>query len=141
IGVIGRSTGGYYAPRSAAFEKRIKACVAWAVIYDFKTWDKIPDTPKDGFTYASGKKNREEAKEHYKAFTLSGAAENITCPLYILQGRLDDLIPAEHANQLANEARGPTTLVMEEEGIHCAHNLAHIVRPRMADWLATTLSA
>ena len=29
IGIMGISLGGYYAPRAAAFEPRIKACVAW----------------------------------------------------------------------------------------------------------------
>lgn len=27
--------GGYYAPRAVCFEKRIKACAAWAAIYDY----------------------------------------------------------------------------------------------------------
>ena len=34
IGLLGISLGGYYAPRSAAFERRIKACVAWGAIWD-----------------------------------------------------------------------------------------------------------
>ncbi len=29
IGVVAMSLGGYYAPRAAAFEKRLSACVAW----------------------------------------------------------------------------------------------------------------
>ena len=35
IGLIGFSFGGYLAPRAAAFEKRIKVCVANGGIYDF----------------------------------------------------------------------------------------------------------
>ncbi|NED69775.1 alpha/beta fold hydrolase, partial [Streptomyces sp. SID10244] len=29
IGIVGWSLGGYYAPRAAAFEKRLALCVAW----------------------------------------------------------------------------------------------------------------
>jgi Esterase FrsA-like len=39
IGLWGVSLGGYYAPRAAAFEKRLKACIGLAGPYDFRdTW-------------------------------------------------------------------------------------------------------
>ncbi len=34
IGLAGISMGGYFAPRAAAFEPRIKACAAWGAFYD-----------------------------------------------------------------------------------------------------------
>jgi alpha-beta hydrolase superfamily lysophospholipase len=34
IGVVAMSLGGYYAPRAAAFEKRLAACVAWGARWD-----------------------------------------------------------------------------------------------------------
>jgi 2,6-dihydroxypseudooxynicotine hydrolase len=139
IGVVGRSLGGHYAARSAAFDKRIKGCVVWGLIYDFREWDRISPGHKDGWTYVAGKKDWNEAKEYYANFTLSGVADKITCPLYILQGRRDNIFPIEHVERLAKEASGPTTLVIEDLGSHCAHNMAHIVRPRMADWLSATL--
>ena len=50
IGILGISLGGYYAPRSAAFEPRIKACVAWGGIWDYgavwrKRWAARPVAP------------------------------------------------------------------------------------------------
>lgn len=141
LGVIGRSLGGYFAPRSAAFDKRIKACVAWAVIYDFSTWNKMSTALKDGFTYIADKKDWERARDYYESFTLKGVAKKITCPLYVLQGELDDICPPEQARWLAREAGGPTELDIVKGGTHCAHNLGHIYRPKMADWLAETLDA
>jgi dienelactone hydrolase len=35
VGVVGVSLGGYYAPRAAAFEKRLVACVAWGAIWNY----------------------------------------------------------------------------------------------------------
>src|SRR5439155_1165368 len=34
IGIMAPSLGGYYAPRAAAFEKRLACCVAWGAFYD-----------------------------------------------------------------------------------------------------------
>jgi 2,6-dihydroxypseudooxynicotine hydrolase len=140
FGIIGRSLGGYYAARSAAHDGRIRACVAWSVFFKFDFWDRMPRGLKDGFLYVSGKNDEDEAKVYYKSFTLEEAAPKIRCPLYILQGRLDVIFPPEHAELLAREVRGETTLDIEERGTHAAQNLAHVVRPRMADWMARKLA-
>lgn len=45
IGLLGISLGGYYAPRGAAYEHRIKACVAWGAVRDYgATWQHRWDT-------------------------------------------------------------------------------------------------
>jgi hypothetical protein len=36
IGIMALSMGGYYAPRAAAFEKRLACCVAWGGIWDLE---------------------------------------------------------------------------------------------------------
>jgi hypothetical protein len=36
IGIIGRSTGGYYAPKAAAMDPRIKAAVSWGAMYHLR---------------------------------------------------------------------------------------------------------
>jgi 2,6-dihydroxypseudooxynicotine hydrolase len=32
IGIIGRSTGGYYAPKAASMDGRVRAAVAWGAM-------------------------------------------------------------------------------------------------------------
>src|SRR4029077_3813021 len=38
VGVVAMSLGGYYAPRAAAFEKRLAACVAWGARWEKAGW-------------------------------------------------------------------------------------------------------
>ncbi len=42
--------------------------------------------------------------------------------------------------QVADETGGETELVLIKDGIHGVHHVAHIERPKMADWLAAKLS-
>jgi 2,6-dihydroxypseudooxynicotine hydrolase len=141
IGVVGRSAGGYYAARSAADDSRIKACVVWGAFYDFSHWDTVP-TPSTrlGFMWASGKTNLDEAKEYSKLFTMEGIANKIRCPIYILHGKQDTLVPLRHATLLASQVQGEKILDIEENGDHCAINMGNVVKPRMADWLTTKLN-
>src|SRR6266568_1298717 len=44
IAIWGVSLGGYYAPRAAAFEKRLKACIALSGPYEWaEIWDGLPE--------------------------------------------------------------------------------------------------
>jgi fermentation-respiration switch protein FrsA (DUF1100 family) len=63
--------------------------------------------------------------------------------LYIQHGARDDLIPVSQAERLVREARNAERLVLqiEPEGNHCCHNLYHVTRHAMADFLAETLDA
>lgn len=140
IGIWGISLGGYYAPRTAAFEKRIKACIANCGPYNWGAlWDKLPDLTRDAYIRRSHSATAEEA--HAKAFTLSleGVAEKITCPLFVIAAGLDRLCPPEDAQRLASEARGPTELLVIPDGNHVAHNRFYKYRPQSADWMARQL--
>jgi 2,6-dihydroxypseudooxynicotine hydrolase len=51
IGIIGRSTGGYYAPKAASMDTRIRAAVAWGAMYHLRNLASIPRATLDGFVY------------------------------------------------------------------------------------------
>lgn len=140
LAVLGRSLGGYYALRVAAFERRFKACVAWSSV-DFATFDTHTPSMKDGWQYVSGTKSWGEAKEFFEDFTVKGIAEKIACPLYFLHGGKDPIFPTRTAKYIKRAAKGPVELNIEPEGAHCAHNIGHLVRPKMADWLAKITAA
>ncbi|HXM81782.1 MAG TPA: alpha/beta fold hydrolase [Burkholderiales bacterium] len=137
IAIWGVSLGGYYAPRAAAYEKRFKACIALSGPFDWaQIWDALPQLTRDTFRVRSHSKNESDAKRHAATLTLKDAAKNITCPLFIVAGRQDRLVPAAEAEQLARSASGPVELLMVEDGGHNANNRPYRYRSRSADWLA-----
>ena len=51
VGAAGVSLGGYYAPRAAAFEPRIRAVAAISGPYDFgEIWEQLPPLTREAFT-------------------------------------------------------------------------------------------
>lgn len=136
IGIIGRSTGGHYAPKAAALDKRIKAAVAWGAMYHMKNLATMPPSVREGFMFASGSRTVEEAAKFFAPVNLDGIAPKITCPLLIVHGGRDNITPTENATLLAQQAGGPTEMLFWEDSGHCCHDRSHIVRPAMADFLA-----
>ena len=140
IGVWGVSLGGYYAPRAAAFEKRIKACVALSGAYERKTtFEGRPVINVEAFRVRSYSANLEEASKVAARMTLRGHAKNITCPIYIVAGTKDRLTSPDEARKLAAEVSGPCVLSVIEGGNHVVNNLWYRYRDQTADWLATQL--
>jgi 2,6-dihydroxypseudooxynicotine hydrolase len=140
IGLWGVSLGGYYAPRAAAFEKRIKACVALSGPYDWaECWDGLPELTRDAFRARSHSKSDEEARQKAAALSLKGVASRIACPLFLVAGKLDRIVPWDHAQRLAREATGPVELLVIEEGTHVVNNRPYRYRTQTADWMAEQL--
>ena len=137
IAMWGVSLGGYYAPRAAAFEKRIRACIALSGPFDWaEIWDPLPELTRETFRVRSHSKDQAAAKRRAAELTLSNCARKIDCPLFIVAGRQDRLVPAAHAERLAQSVSGPVELLMVEDGGHNANNRPYRYRSRSADWLA-----
>ena len=137
IAIWGVSLGGYYAPRAAAFEKRFKACIALSGPFDWaEIWDALPELTRETFRVRSHCQTADQARRRAAELTLEDCAANITCPLFIVAGRQDRLVPAAHAERLARSAAGPVELLMVEDGGHNANNRPYRYRSRSADWLA-----
>jgi len=135
IGIIGRSTGGYYAPKAAAMDARIKAAVSWGAMYHLRNLADIPEVTRDGFVYVSGSQSVDEARRYFECIDFDATTADITCPLLIVHGGLDTITPMENATRMMARARGPLeTLIWDDSG-HCCHDRAHIVRPAMADFM------
>jgi len=140
IGMWGVSLGGYYSPRATAFEKRIKACIALGGPFQFaKAWDTLPLVTREAIRGRTHAKSDEEAVQRISKLSLVGVAEKITVPIYIVNGRLDRLVPASDAERLAREVKGPAELMIVEDGNHIATNRAYRWRSQSADWMKEQL--
>jgi dipeptidyl aminopeptidase/acylaminoacyl peptidase len=140
IGLWGVSLGGYYAPRAAAFEPRIRACIALAGPYDWGAiWDGLPALTREAFRVRSHLATEAEARRHAATLSLAGIAPRITCPLFIVTGKRDRIVPWQDAERLAREASGPVEFLAFEDGNHVANNRAFLYRLRSADWMARQL--
>jgi dipeptidyl aminopeptidase/acylaminoacyl peptidase len=140
IGVWGVSLGGYYAPRVASGDKRVKACIALAGPYSFADdWDIRPILTKEAFRVRSKSADLEMARKKAAELTMAGRAGLITCPLLAVMGKLDRLIPWQQAQRLVDEAGGQARLLLLEKGNHGCANLAPFHRQPTADWAAEQL--
>ncbi len=140
VGLWGVSLGGYYAPRAAAFEKRVKACIGLSGPYDWAdVWVKLPELTRETFRVRSHSASVDQALRVGRTLTLKGVAANITCPLYLVAGKLDRIVPWQDAERVAREAKGAVELVIVEDGNHVANNRVYKYRTQSADWMARQL--
>lgn len=140
IGVWGVSLGGYYAPRVASGDARVKACIALAGPWSFGScWDELNELTQAAFRVRSGSADNEQARERALTLSLADRAQFITCPLLVVAGKLDRIIPWQHAVRLVEKAGGPAELLMLEQGNHGCMNVASEHRYRSADWMAAQL--
>lgn len=138
VGVWGVSLGGYYAPRWASGDPRVKACIALAGPYDFaECFAAAPLLTRHAFRVRSKSADLDEAAERAGELSLAGRAELIRCPLLVVFGRQDRLIPWTHGQRLAAESGG--NLLLLEDGNHGCMNVAPHHRYRSADWMAAQL--
>ncbi len=134
------SLGGYYAPRAAAFERRVKACVALSGPYARSdSFEGRPSINVETFRVRSKSATLEEAGKVALRMSLKGVARNITCPIYIVAGTRDRLTPHTEAEKLAAEVSGPCVLSVIEGGNHVVNNLWYRYRDQTADWMADRL--
>lgn len=140
IGLWGVSLGGYYAPRAAAFEKRVKACIGLSGPYNFgEIWDNLPELTRETFRVRSHCATETEARKHASTLSMQGVAQRIKCPLFLVAGKQDRLVPWQDAERVAREAKGPTELLVIEDGNHVANNRVYKYRAQSADWMGQQL--
>jgi pimeloyl-ACP methyl ester carboxylesterase len=140
VGAAGVSMGGYYAPRAAAFEPRIRAQAGISGPYDMSAnWDSLPSLTRETFQHHVGAASPEEARERAAELDLTGVAERIDVPSLVITGRLDRLIPWQDTKRIADEIPG-AEWVLYDDGTHVCNNLPYRYRPLVADWMADQLA-
>lgn len=140
IGLWGVSLGGYYAPRAASGVSGIRACIALAGPYNFgEVWDGLPDLTRNTFRVRSKVGTEAEARARALTLTLEGRTGSIRCPVQVVMGRLDRLIPWQQARRLAEELGDLADFLLLSDGNHGCANVAYKHRYKSADWMAEKL--
>ena len=141
VGVAGVSLGGYYAPRTAAFEPRVKAVCSIGGPYNFgEFFLERPAISRETFLHHSGAADEAEAKAIADRLSLEGVLPRVTQPFLVIFGKLDRLVPYQQAERVAGEAPN-AELVMYPDGNHVCNNLPYKYRPLAGDWMAERLGA
>jgi dienelactone hydrolase len=151
IGLTGWSLGGYYAPRAAAFEKRLALVVAWGANHDWgavqrRRLQREGERPVphywDHVLWVWGQDSIDEFIEFSSQVNLDGVVEQITIPFLIAHGAGDRQIPLEYAqrsyDQAVNSPRRELRVFTAEEGATEHIGLDHLphVSTFIADWVA-----
>jgi pimeloyl-ACP methyl ester carboxylesterase len=159
IVLIGMSMGGYFAPRAAAFEKRINGLVAWDQCYDFGECARLflraaadPVLSKGAdFVWTAGNarwtlglESNDEIARVFAPYTLAPVAARITQPVLIMAGELDHGIPLHQATDFQKalvNAKSVTLKVFDRASggaEHCQTGNSTLVHATIFDWLDGT---
>lgn len=119
LGVIGSSFGGMIA--LAAKDERIKTIVILATPHSFpqpsqEEFRRIKQTGY--FELESGKRLRTGFYDDLRQYDILSEVEKTHCPLLIIHGSRDEIVPLENAYELYSHANEPKRLEVIEEANH-----------------------
>jgi 2,6-dihydroxypseudooxynicotine hydrolase len=138
--IWGVSLGGYYAPRAAAHHDRLRACVSLTGPFNWaEAWETLPDLTRAAFVARSHSASAADAQQKAAALTLDGVVQNIRCPIFVVAGKQDRVIPWDHARRIADGVSGPVTFLPLKDAGHVANNRTYRYRLQSADWMADIL--
>lgn len=144
IGIVAQSFGGYYAPRAAAFEKRLKVCIVWGAIWDaYEARLAFDGNFEPDNWWLLGLETREQVIARLREFTLEGGViERVECPLLVLHGENDRQCALSAAQKTFARATGSSRRELRvfraDEGgdQHCQADMFSMATDYIHDWLA-----
>lgn len=155
IALIGSSLGGYYAARSAAYERRLRAVVIWGAVWSLlEVGQGSLESPDDNdgqafyieqAAWVLGNNDLLRALVTAQAMNLAGHAEFIECPTLILHGEDDTVSAVEQAYMLdAAITKAPSTLLIRPSGqpgaTHCSADQQTLPAEQFVPFLLEHLS-
>jgi dienelactone hydrolase len=155
IGLVGWSLGGYYVPRAAAFEPRLKLIAVWGANHNWgevqkRRLQREGENPVPHYwehvLWVWGYDDVDKFIEYAEGVQLSGVVERITCPFLITHGANDRQIPVDYAHQTydqaVNSAKRELRIFTVEEGAAEHVGLDHMphINAYVADWVEDTFA-
>jgi pimeloyl-ACP methyl ester carboxylesterase len=169
IALVGMSMGGYLAPRAAAFEHRLAACIAYDGLFDFNltaymeqqhaeqdstqriaAMNDVAAAPTQlrwlllNARWAFDVSAVQELLAEVAKYDLTDVAAQITCPTLVCEAE-NDQFSSDGAAKLYEALRCPKTYsrftAAEGAGEHCSEGALTLFHQRMFDWLDDTVRA
>jgi fermentation-respiration switch protein FrsA (DUF1100 family) len=132
IGLYGVSTGGYFAQRGAAFDKRLAAVALQGVCYDMLAdcYDYCPSF-RPHLRFMIGASSDAEARTRLADYNCQGLGPKITLPVAMVHGKNDDAVRVEGAQRFFKEVASAEKSFTP---VDASHNLDVSIRD-LVDWL------
>jgi putative redox protein len=148
IGLLGSSMGGTVTLLFAARQLDIATIVILAapvhpelIIDRLLTPAEVRHWRETGYTFYHGRRLNASLLEDLQEIDVPEAARQITCPVLILHGDRDELVPVGEAHELHGALSGPKRLSILEGGDHRFSDTAIMKRAltEVIDWLCVSL--
>lgn len=130
-GIMALSLGGYYAPRAAALEQRLKFCAVWGAIWDLPAC--VANCMERGtgsvplleqFRWVFGLEPGADVTGRIAELTLEPVMDTLTCPIFVLHGENDRQAPSWTAHktyQAASHSARRDLMVVPSGEPGCEH--------------------
>jgi dienelactone hydrolase len=143
IGAAGVSMGGYYAPRIACFEPRLKAVCSISGSYVVRVSPESPGRASEPWwQFIAWTDSAEESARVHGQRSLENVIGGMKCPYLVINGKLDAQSSYTNTEEIATEAKKagvPVEYVLYEDGAHVCFNIPYKYRPLVGDWMAKNL--
>ena len=148
IGVLGSSMGGTVALLFAAEEKNVAALVTIAAPVHPERFSERLSTPEEtrqwrtrGFIEYHGRRLNVSLLHDLEVLDVPKAARKISCPVLVIHGDQDDIVPVEEGHELFAALAGPKRLCIIEGSGHRLTEPAYLQKAlaESIDWLTQNL--
>jgi alpha-beta hydrolase superfamily lysophospholipase len=148
IGLFGSSMGGTVALLFAAQEKSVAALVTIAAPVHPERFSERLSTPEEtrqwraqGFIEYHGRRLNVSLLQDLEVLDVPKAARKISCPVLVIHGDKDDIVPVEDGRELFAELAAPKQLCIIAGSGHRLTEPAHLQKAlaESIDWLTSQL--